>query len=740
MATTDIATLGIRVNALEVDAASRKLKGMTGSANMATTAIKYLATGFVALKAAQYAKEAAMMAARYETLGVVMHVVGANAGYTADQMDDYSQSLRDSGIAMIESRSIVTRLTQAHIDLSKSSDLARIAQDAAVIGNMNSSQAFSKLTLGIQTAQVENLRTIGINVSFEESYKKLAAQLGKTAKELTLNEKTQARVNAVMESGVNIAGSYEASMGTAGKQILSMKRYSDDLKVTMGKVFNDTLITSVSLLTAGFKDANIAAGELSEAGDLDKWGENMTDVFATLADAMQYVTRSLNTVIVGTYAAVSATIDVVDASGDLMRFNAEGAKREIGEAKATFDAFLMYSKDQWGEDFASEHLARIRAEREKNAAKDKEAAENLEKNRMAASAAAEAAEELARQEAAAADKAKDLAESWGEITGALSADIATAGLEGFELEFVKINLEVDKMREAFGPEYSGKIDAYKIAMQDLALATELEANEAAKVRRELELFEENARQVERVTEVMDELTLASLSAEEQEKELISRQYDRLNGLVDQMVELKELAPEAGAAMHELFGQRMADDIDNLGGKSQSFMEQLQDGTAAWAKSYADNLNDMLWSSETTFDGILQSFGKMITEMLIQSAMVDLLGDSSKSGGSSGLLSQVGNFAVDYFSTPSAADGYDIPAGVNPMTQLHEKEMVLPAKYADTIRTMTGTDGGKPQEQQAPPKNDIRIINVQDMSQVGDYLGTTEGEQAVMNIMQKNGIR
>ena len=40
---------------------------------------------------------------------------------------------------------------------------------------------------------------------------------------------------------------------------------------------------------------------------------------------------------------------------------------------------------------------------------------------------------------------------------------------------------------------------------------------------------------------------------------------------------------------------------------------------------------------------------------------------------------------------SAEGGYDIPSGVNPMTQLHEKEMVLPAKHADVIRGMA--DGG-----------------------------------------------
>ena len=40
---------------------------------------------------------------------------------------------------------------------------------------------------------------------------------------------------------------------------------------------------------------------------------------------------------------------------------------------------------------------------------------------------------------------------------------------------------------------------------------------------------------------------------------------------------------------------------------------------------------------------------------------------------------------------SAAGGFDIPAGVNPVTQLHEKEMVLPAKHADVIRGLA--DGG-----------------------------------------------
>lgn len=43
--------------------------------------------------------------------------------------------------------------------------------------------------------------------------------------------------------------------------------------------------------------------------------------------------------------------------------------------------------------------------------------------------------------------------------------------------------------------------------------------------------------------------------------------------------------------------------------------------------------------------------------------------------------------------PSAAGGWDIPAGINPLTQLHENEMVLPAEHAQTIRDMAGQGSG-----------------------------------------------
>ena len=66
-----------------------------------------------------------------------------------------------------------------------------------------------------------------------------------------------------------------------------------------------------------------------------------------------------------------------------------------------------------------------------------------------------------------------------------------------------------------------------------------------------------------------------------------------------------------------------------------------------------------------------------------------LAPAAGAAGYAGALSFVG--AV----TASARGGYDIPAGVNPVTQLHEREMVLPQKQADAVRNMaeSGRGGG-----------------------------------------------
>lgn len=89
-------------------------------------------------------------------------------------------------------------------------------------------------------------------------------------------------------------------------------------------------------------------------------------------------------------------------------------------------------------------------------------------------------------------------------------------------------------------------------------------------------------------------------------------------------------------------------------------------------------------------------------------------------------------AMSYQASASAAGGYDIPSGVNPVTQLYQKEMVLPAPLADSVRAMTGM--GK----RAPPikfpgkqVGNVFMMHMDDLKgAVNQLVRTTHGRAGV----------
>ena len=69
------------------------------------------------------------------------------------------------------------------------------------------------------------------------------------------------------------------------------------------------------------------------------------------------------------------------------------------------------------------------------------------------------------------------------------------------------------------------------------------------------------------------------------------------------------------------------------------------------------------------------------------AMIPYIGPFMAPGAAATAYEGAASFAAGL----SAAGGYDIPAGVNPVVQAHQKEMILPEKQANVIRDMA--DGG-----------------------------------------------
>jgi hypothetical protein len=91
----------------------------------------------------------------------------------------------------------------------------------------------------------------------------------------------------------------------------------------------------------------------------------------------------------------------------------------------------------------------------------------------------------------------------------------------------------------------------------------------------------------------------------------------------------------------------------------------------------------------------------------------------------GAFLAVGNMAGNIFS---AAGGMDIPAGLNPMVQTHEREMILPADLSDGIRNMIAVGGGAAAGSRAnvtinaTMSGDNMIITKQNFSKVMKELG------------------
>lgn len=303
----DIATLVMRVDALEVKAAaketdnlSRAAVGAEKSASAMTATyvnvdsiLKRIAASYAAIKLVDYIRDSTMLAARYETLGISLHTAGRNAGYASGQMDEYQRALEKTGISMIESRNTLIQMSAANMDLANATKLARAAQDLAVVGNVNSSESFNRLVYGIKSGQTEILRTLGLNVQFEESYKTLAAQLHKNVAALTEQEKMQARTNIVMEAATQYAGIYEAAMGTSAKQLSSLARYHDNLQVVMGSTFTEALAMAVAAYTGELKDLNAEAQDLKVKGDLKEFGRVTALTLAVVADSARMAANAI---------------------------------------------------------------------------------------------------------------------------------------------------------------------------------------------------------------------------------------------------------------------------------------------------------------------------------------------------------------------------------------------------------------------------------------------------------------
>jgi hypothetical protein len=281
--------------------AQREIETIGNSFNqlssVATTGLKALVAGYAALNIGAYVKDATLLAARYETLGIVMHTAGENAGYSSTQMDTYAKGLERSGISMMKAREAMVSMTTANLDNNKSLELGRMAQNLAVVANKSSSETLTQLITNIQQADTEGLKYMGIILNQDEALQKYATSHGTVTKALTQTQKAEAIQQAVMQEGAKYAGIYEKAMGTAGKALSSLDRYFENIQVRLGTPFLEGFAQGVFGVTDGVKQLNVYLEELESNGAMEKMAKVIGSTVGTVISVFKDVASIVGSVI-----------------------------------------------------------------------------------------------------------------------------------------------------------------------------------------------------------------------------------------------------------------------------------------------------------------------------------------------------------------------------------------------------------------------------------------------------------
>ena len=251
------------------------MTGIESVVNLAKDAFDAIAKPII-----NFGLESTLAAARVSELQAVNQILGENAGIASGAIIEAAQAVRDMGIEAGVSQQVIAEFVKANLDIAYAADVARVAQDAAVISGLNSTEVTSRIIDGIVTLNPLILRNAGIIVDLQLGYQAYAAEMGIAVTEMTTAEKQQVALNLVLEAGAGIAGAYAAAMEEPGKVLRSFPRYFDDIMIAVGEPFQEAFGTTIF----AFADLAKWIGEaVSEGGEFRPFLEDVAEGVSNLA-------------------------------------------------------------------------------------------------------------------------------------------------------------------------------------------------------------------------------------------------------------------------------------------------------------------------------------------------------------------------------------------------------------------------------------------------------------------------
>lgn len=189
----------------------------------------------------------------------------------------------------------------------------------------------------------------------------------------------------------------------------------------------------------------------------------------------------------------------------------------------------------------------------------------------------------------------------------------------------------------------------------------------------------------------------SLEADRRRNQISKEAYEA------ELAIINEFNAKARQSYDDYYAKIEQAQADWLNGANESFSNYIDSATNVAAQSESlftnafrgmeDAIVGFTLTGKLSFKQMAESIIADIIRIQARQAIAGLAG--SRLGAAGAGSGAAGAAAGNAFTgaTMSAAGGFDIPAGINPVTQLHAREMVLPEKYADVIRDLAAGQSG-----------------------------------------------
>ena len=267
--------------------------------------------------------KAFMAAARVDELDYALNAVGKSTKMGYKALQDEALEIKGVGIEMEIAQQSVLKFAQNNLELAKASDIARIAQDLAIIGGKNSTETYNMLTHAVITGRSEVLKSVGIQKSAGQMYEEYAKKIGVATTAMTFQQKQAAVLAGVIEEGERVFGTYEEAMKAPGKLLRSFARLHNELQVSVGGV----LLKAFGPLIFSLYNMEKA---LAKAFDKSEVVKNVLEAFkmvmvkltAPVSAFVDKLTEMING-LVGTKKYVGSTLEEVKRVGPNIQMMAE---------------------------------------------------------------------------------------------------------------------------------------------------------------------------------------------------------------------------------------------------------------------------------------------------------------------------------------------------------------------------------------------------------------------------------